>query len=465
MALKKGGTVPEFSRLLILQKLNPHEVAVEIHLTNETINTQGWKFENLDKYYKTFAGRPILCAYRANGGVGDGHNRTIKTDRRTGRKYISFTGATDERIVGTISEDVSDLRIKNIAGVKWLVAKGRLFEFYAKELIDELTLGGKMSVSIEAFLDQMETHEGVDIVTVWEGIGVTILGRGVAPAYKGAQIERLEDLEQRFDEVKLRVASMLDTGDKPHEIRIEGGEFLNTVELKPLNKRQIAELDKRFDGYTVVAAAKSERGVHVCLLSDGGALCTYTLGNLSDAIVNDNISPVATEVPAMLSFGDNIAMSMDVGDITESLRNRVAELSKQVESFASEVKQANETISSMKEAEQTRRMRAAKAVIRTTLSEFNGSNDCEIAESEMAAVEQSVDCGEYAECVDKDGVWNGDAVVRRDVLATCAELLMAEQKRRAQLGKKQYIWQNVSDSAPEKSDAIADLLARKGIVG
>ena len=50
-------------QLKVLQKLNPYEFGVELWLMREGVNQNRWNYQNLEKYYKTFVGRPILIAY------------------------------------------------------------------------------------------------------------------------------------------------------------------------------------------------------------------------------------------------------------------------------------------------------------------------------------------------------------------------------------------------------------------
>lgn len=123
--------------LKVMQKLSDYEFGVELWVMREGPNRNNWDYRNLDKFYLSFVGRPILVAYvNAGTKVGDGHNMTERTDPRTGEKYYSFTDGTAERIVGTLSDDEKDFSIRERDGKKWLVAKGRLFAFYAKELVD-----------------------------------------------------------------------------------------------------------------------------------------------------------------------------------------------------------------------------------------------------------------------------------------------------------------------------------------
>lgn len=141
--------------LTVLQKINQYEFAVEIRMMREGINRNRWDYRNLNEYYTTFVGQPILCAF-VNGKVGDGHNMREKTNRETGERYFSFTDATSERIVGTLSNDIEDFSVVEENGEKWLIAKGRLWEFYAPELVSKIVRTGRMDVSVETMVEESQ---------------------------------------------------------------------------------------------------------------------------------------------------------------------------------------------------------------------------------------------------------------------------------------------------------------------
>ena len=109
-------------KLHVLQQLNKYEFAFEADILRDgPVQGGRWDFRNLDQYYKTFKGQPVLVAYTHNGRqVGDGHNAQELRDPKTGEPYRSFTAPTAERIVGMISEDDEDITIVEMDGHKWL---------------------------------------------------------------------------------------------------------------------------------------------------------------------------------------------------------------------------------------------------------------------------------------------------------------------------------------------------------
>ena len=204
----------ENGQIRVLQKIGNYEFEVELWLMREGVNRNNWSYRNLDQYYMTFAGRPILIAY-VNGKIGDGHNSRTKIDPRTGEEYNSYTDATAERIVGTLSDDPKDFSLAQRDGNTWIRAKGKLFAFYNRELTDYIVRTGRMDVSVETLVSESHMEDKIEVMTAWEGLAVTILGTGVAPAIPGASIAKLAAMQEEFKTLKLRAASLNQTGKNP----------------------------------------------------------------------------------------------------------------------------------------------------------------------------------------------------------------------------------------------------------
>ena len=124
---------------------------VELTMMRDGLNENRWEYRNIKDHYRSFVGQPILIAY-VMGKIGDGHNSSEKVDPRTREKYYSYTDGTAERIVGTLSDDINDFSLVERDGHTWVVAKGKLFAFYAKELVDKIVRTGRMSVSVETLI-------------------------------------------------------------------------------------------------------------------------------------------------------------------------------------------------------------------------------------------------------------------------------------------------------------------------
>lgn len=189
MPFRTRGTQPERVRLSgelrVMQRLNEYEFGVELWLMRSGLNRNNWDYRNMREHYLTFVGQPILCAY-VGRKVGDGHNMREVRDPYTGEKGYTFMDGTAERIVGTLSDDPRDFSIVEEDGNEWIRAKGRLFQFYAPELVEKIVRTGRMDVSTETDTKKSHMEGKTEVITDWAGLGVTVLGDDVPPGIPGA---------------------------------------------------------------------------------------------------------------------------------------------------------------------------------------------------------------------------------------------------------------------------------------
>lgn len=424
--------------LRVLQKLNQYEFAVEIWIMRSGVNRNRWDFQNIEQHYRSFAGQPILTAY-VGQQVGDGHNSQTKVDPTTGETYNSYMGPTDERIVGIISENEEDITLEERGGDTWIVAKGRLWRVYAPELVDKIVRTGRMDVSAETNVREERRENDIDILTDWDGIGVTILGDYVEPAIPGANIRALAAMEQEFKTMQLHVASLLDQRSKKNnsEKRSE-----RTVEI--FNKKQMAELEVKFPGYTVLAAARSDNGIHVCLMAADGATATYTMAAEDETIATEKISKCNAQVQFL--FGEE-TLHVSACDLTDKLSADLVKANSRAEKAEKDLETANETIRTMETAEKQRRRNAAKEAAKRELEAIN-ANRCEaerMGDEVINAVVEAAERGDYDECCDGEAQWNGEAVAAASVRSAAMEKQMAFDKANAEkkraASRRQYAWE------------------------
>ncbi len=447
--------------LTVLQRLNQYEFAVEIRMMREGINRNRWDYRNLDTYYQTFVGQPILCAF-VNGKIGDGHNMREKTNRDTGERYYSFTDATSERIVGTLSNDIEDFSIVEENGEKWLVAKGRLWEFYAPELVQKIIRTGRMDVSVETLVEDSQQDGEIEVFTKWTGLGVTILGDDVQPAIPNASIKALELLKDEFAEAKLKAASYEQSvGDEQtkEEKIIERGKN----EMTSLNKRELSALrDTYFKDYRVLSAShdKEKGETLVCLMKDG-ATYQYVLGDAETTVQPERI--VSVHVNATVSFDDERNLSVDTGDMIDVIAKDYETLGAKYNELEASAKKANEELDALKKSEAKRRVKAAKKAAEDTLKAYNQTSDVKVSETILVKINEDIEKGEYSECEDKDGEWCGEEEVANDVLAECAKEVQKANEAKAAKERTQMVWTKDSAKHDEPLNGIEALLARNGI--
>jgi hypothetical protein len=451
-------------QLRVLQKLNPYEFGVELWLMRDGPNDNHWNYQNLEKYYLTFVGRPILIAY-VMGKIGDGHNSRVKIDFRTGEEYQSYTDGTAERIVGTLSDDKNDFSLRERDGHTWIVAKGKLFAFYAKETVDEIVRTGRMDVSVETMTDEEHQDGEITVFDVWEGLGVTILGAGVAPAIPGANIARLAAMNDEFKALKLRAASLQkaqDSNDPNFGKKTQKG----VRNLDIFNKRQLATLSARFEGYTVLSAAKNKDGkIFVCLMAKDGGFKSYVMENEAETIAPERLQSMT--VNAAMKFGDEECAEMDVQDFMECVngetRTRMTEAEDKVATLESKLEQANNQLNAMQEFENKRRLNAAKAKATEVLARFNASRAEKVAESAISAILGDIDGGLYTNSVDKDGNWIGEKQVSDAVYAVCGKAVEEMDAAAAQKNRKVFSWDKFQTNEKHDDGSVSGLLASWGI--
>lgn len=435
--------------LKVMQRLNEYEFGVELWVMREDENRNKWSYQNLAEYYKTFVGQPILVAY-VGRQVGDGHNMAKRRDPETGEEYYSFMDGTAERIVGTLSEDERDFTLVERDGHTWLKAKGRLFEFYAPELVQKIRRQGTMEVSAETNVTESHKEGDVDVFTKWTGLGVTILGDRVSPAIPGASIAKLAAMQEEFKSLKLKAASL--------HTAAEGSGKINKKGLKrSMNKQMMESVQTKFPNHKLIAL--SEDGMSVGLLDASGNLFSYTF-NAEDngEVMESRIAPCAAHI--VLSAGE-VELNADVADVVAYTVSAAKTENGEIKQLSEELNAAKEQIRAMQEAESKRRLSVCKATAKATLEAFNANRKEKLSEDALKDINENIESGVYANSCDKDGAWLGEKMVRSAVLAVCGEAVMEADRKAAESRKSAFAWNNAKGDGSSDS-GIEGMLSRIG---
>ena len=268
--------------LRVLQQDNDLNWDVRIEIMRSGLNENGWDYRNIGRYANTFRGTPILCAYLPGGRIGDGHNMT-ESRGMDGQVHYSFTDGTAERIVGIIYDTDDAVWTEERDGEVWAIARGKLWRFYNPELVDKIARQGRMSVSAETNVTKAHRETDREVYSQWYGLGVTILGDGVAPAVPGANIKALEAMQSQFKEMQLRAASY--HTDKPQDNN-KGVKTLSGMSNVPLLKK----VQEKFKDYRILDM--SENGDHILMLNASGLPCTYaSKAEDHDTVIPERITP------------------------------------------------------------------------------------------------------------------------------------------------------------------------------
>lgn len=446
--------------LKILQRENEFIFPVELWLLNDKLTKNGWRFTNLAEHREQWAGVPILTAY-VNGGktVGDGHNQTTRRDEN-GQPYQSFTDATAERIVGAMSDDPDDIRITERDGAEWVVGKGFLWAWYARELCVQIAndaeQGRTMSVSIEALVTDGYMDGEVEVETAYTPLGVTVLGHGVMPAVDDARIAMLTEMESEFKELKLRAASYQQKPDAAPNPQNPSEKGMN--ERMKLSKQQIRELQAKFTDHTVLAGVQNDAGnVVLALMSKAGETAIYVMASLDEAVYAEKVQPVNAQVHFCAEDSEDVCV--DACDMVETMSAECASANEKLCAAQTALNEANATVERMVNAENARRLSAAKATATATLDAFNANREEKVDVKVLEALNADIEAGKFTACADENGVWTGDAMVAKEVKALCADAVMELDK--AHMAKTEPMtWGNVK-KASAAPGTIGELFASK----
>lgn len=448
-----------------LKAKNEFLTDVTLTLLNNVETRNKWTFTDMNGNKNQFAGKPLLIAYEMGGNkIGAGHNSTKKVDAN-GREYLSFTGSTDQRIIGSMSDNPDDIWVETDEnGVEWIKGKGTIWNWYAREAAEKIkrdTAEGKpMSVSIEALIEEYHVEDGVEIEDRYTILGTTILGDGVRPAVAGAQIAALSELESEFKELKLRAASYIEKPEGNNEEPLEESKIKpqkNNTEkerqtLKAFSKKQLAQLSAKFDGYNVVAAGQNDNGIHVCLMSADGSTAVYTMENLDATVAPEKI--MRNNAQVSFEFGEDV-VTVDCCDLTDRLSGSLIEADTKVKALSADLESARNEIKELNAKEAKRRIKAAKAMAESTLNKYNAFREEKVDKEVLNSINEAIDRGDYSNCVDAEGCWTGEEAVADAVLAKCAKSQMELDKLAAQRKNGVLVWDAIgNDNEPSGLDAL-----------
>lgn len=454
-----------------LKAKNEFLTNVRVKLLNNLETRNKWTFTDMKGNKDQFVGKPLLIAYEMGGAkIGAGHNSTTKRDPKTGKEYQSYTGATDQRIIGSMSDNPDDIWVETLEdGTEWIVGEGTIWNWYAAEaaakIKEETDAGKPMSISIEALVTDYHMNGDTEIEDSYIVLGVTLLGDGVRPAVAGAHIAALSEIASEFEELKLRAASyndpegnneepLEDVNSKPQKNNSEKERHT----LKAFSKKQLAQLSVKFEGYSVVAAGQDDNGIHVCLMSADGGTSVYTMENLDATIAPEKI--MRNNAQVSFEFGEDV-VTVDCCDITDKLSGSLIEAEAKINTLSADLDNVRNEIKEMNAIEAKRRIKAAKAMAESTLNAFNSNREEKVEKEVLNSILEAIDKGEYSECVDAEGCWVGEESVADAVLAKCAKAQMEMDKLAAQRKNSIKAWSSYG-SENNEPDGLAALIAKFG---
>lgn len=478
---------------------------VQIEIVRSGPNRNGWDFQNMERLYKTFLGTPLLCAYLPHQ-IGDGHNFREAT-LPTGERILDFTGSTAERIVGAVSEDPEDIWTEERQDGVWVVAKGKIWRFYNRQLVDKLARQGSLAVSAEIETFQgYTTEDGIEVYTEWEGLGVTILHESVPPAVPGANIQAIKAMSEQFREMKFRAAAYQpeDTDDPepgidddddpdindpddvdddqddvdddpdgkdeddaqtPAQTAVVRKETTNNKGVKQsmrINRREAERLAPKFEGYHIVGL--SDDGSRVLLMTDDFGLYSYKFNQeLGEEVVPSLIQAVrSATVTCSVDGNEEHAVSADLDDIVKNLAAAHKDGQQTISNLNARIESLTADLDNLKAAMREHRKDMVLASIRATLAEIEEACDnCDNADISVASEAQDLEsrCEDFIG-MEMDGKFCGADRAKDELYRVFGEKQQKHLKRNRDKGKTQFAWDKDSGDNRGLDDGISGMLAR-----
>lgn len=441
--------------LRVLQQDNDLNWDVQIEIMRSGLNENGWDYRNVGRYANTFRGTPILCAYLPGGRIGDGHNMTERMGM-DGKVHYSFTDGTAERIVGMIYDTDDAVWTEERDGEVWAIARGKLWRFYNPELVDKIARQGRMSVSAETNVTKAHREDDREVYSQWYGLGVTILGDGVAPAVPGANIKALEAMQSKFKEMQLRAASY--HPNKPQD----DNKGVKTLGSAMNNKPLLKKVQEKFKDYHILNM--SENGDHVLMLNSAGLPCTYvSKADDHDVVIPERIT--YTTLSAPFKFDDGTELDVDVTALlsssVEEANNRAEAAETKVANLTAENEKLNAQVKALNEAEDKRRIREAKNAVEAAVNE---AKECgiDIPEDVCKGLMEAVEAGCYNSECDKDGNWIGAEKAKAEVMSKVGALSIKAAQAKKANSQSHYAWEAgfTGNSAEGNGNDLAGAVAR-----
>lgn len=399
---------------------------VDIKIMRSGVNQNNWDYtqKSIDECAHTFLGTPILTAYKGQK-IGGGHDFS-RTRDRYGRMKPDFRGPHDERIVGIIENQPINIEI--IDGEKWLILKGKLFKYYAEQLVEYLVRENAMDVSAET--DVPEEYQeilsnGVERFHRFTGLGVTILGKGTAPAIDGSRIKALAE-SREFKEIQLKAASYKPNSKKDNSNKFseKGGQKI----MAKMTKKELKVLSDKFKGFGSILGYSTD-GKFCAIMRNDQSMQFYPLSALSDE--DENVKD-KNFIAATLCLSATVLQEEEEGGeektITCAAEEVLAEAEKKCEAVQEEKKECEDKIetlekekteligklATMEQQEKERRCEEMKNAFNLVREKSEGRVPLEerVSQEKCLLVIEEIDKGVFDNCLDTEGKFNGVNVVK-----------------------------------------------------
>lgn len=171
-------------------------------------NNSHFTKESMIKALPTFFNKPILCNYLVDKDDRGGHDSNgMRYDIDNGIMFEDYESDDSEKIVGVIRES-DKVELVEEDGLNWIYANCCLFIAYNYRLVKSLlrSKGCKVSVEVEV-LDSYIDDDGIEIITEFELLGISLLGSNLLEAIPTASmtildLQKTERYTKQFKAIK-----------------------------------------------------------------------------------------------------------------------------------------------------------------------------------------------------------------------------------------------------------------------
>ena len=165
---------------------------------------------------------------------------------------------------------------------------------------------------------------------------------------------------------------------------------------------------------------------------------------------------------ALFAVGAECDMSVDLCDLWDTMSANVVRFQNAAEQAQKDLDAANATIKAMQDAENKRRVQAAKDMARATLDKCNANREEKYSDEMLNAINADIEAGMYTERCNAEGEWIGAAEVETRVLAECARQQAAIDEKIAQSKATTFVLDKFNAAKGKEPEGIGALLSRMG---
>jgi hypothetical protein len=256
---------------------NPDFAIVKLKAIKEGLNLNDSNFtlEGMQKCKDSFLGKPLMCSYPKNYidnsyKIGDGHNSSnVQYDEDTDTYYYSYLDADSERCVGYIDPN-QEIQIENINGENWITMNALIFKKYNFELLKDILnpnnkpydiANDSKRVSVEVEVMDSTMQDNIEILNLWTGDGVTILGNDVAEGIPGANLQlKTYASSPKFARFKQSLSfAYKSTEDKNKLNESNNNNQINNNKELGLNMDNLAKVESSNEEYTYLFSDNTEK--------------------------------------------------------------------------------------------------------------------------------------------------------------------------------------------------------------